>query len=343
MSPLISKPNLTKSSRLAVCVITFAMRSVVPQLLALLCVCAPALGLVSLGPVTPHGMQPKGSQVICMSGLKQRSTCPCTCCTRRSPLGCHMQGFVSEKRAGSMKVMPGMVLGDLPQAISGFQAFELQSIVPSVGLATFFLSGFAVRSELKELGNKFDAKMDRQEKELSSMGVKLGVLDVKMGALDDKVGALDVKVGTQGTELVEMSAKLDVLDFKVGALEDKMDSQGTELVEMSAKLGVLDFKVGALEDKMDSQGTELVEMSAKLGVLNVKVGALDDKVGALDFKVGALEDKMDRQGENSFHHLQELSNGMASLGRGMGRLEGIAWRKHEVKSKSENEVMDFDD
>ena len=252
MSPLISKPNLTKSSRLAVCVITFAMRSVVPQLLALLCVCAPALGLVSLGPVTPHGMQPKGSQVICMSGLKQRSTCPCTCCTRRSPLGCHMQGFVSEKRAGSMKVMPGMVLGDLPQAISGFQAFELQSIVPSVGLATFFLSGFAVRSELKELGNKFDAKMDRQEKELSSMGVKLGVLDVKMGALDDKVGALD-------------------------------------------------------------------------------------------FKVGALEDKMDRQGENSFHHLQELSNGMASLGRGMGRLEGIAWRKHEVKSKSENEVMDFDD
>lgn len=151
-----------------------------------------------------------------------------------------------------MKVMPGMVLGDLPQAISGFQAFELQSIVPSVGLATFFLSGFAVRSELKELGNKFDAKMDRQEKELSSMGVKLGVLDVKMGALDDKVGALD-------------------------------------------------------------------------------------------FKVGALEDKMDRQGENSFHHLQELSNGMASLGRGMGRLEGIAWRKHEVKSKSENEVMDFDD
>ena len=294
MSPLISKPNLTKSSRLAVCVITFAMRSVVPQLLALLCVCAPALGLVSLGPVTPHGMQPTGSQVICMSGLKQRSTCPCTCCTRRSPLGCHMQGFVSEKRAGSMKVMPGMVLGDLPQAISGFQAFELQSIVPSVGLATFFLSGFAVRSELKELGNKFDAKMDRQEKELSSMGVKLGVLDVKMGALDDKVGALDVKVG-------------------------------------------------ALEDKMDSQGTELVEMSAKLGVLNVKVGALDDKVGALDFKVGALEDKMDRQGENSFHHLQELSNGMASLGRGMGRLEGIAWRKHEVKSKSENEVMDFDD
>ena len=280
MSPLISKPNLTKSSRLAVCVITFAMRSVVPQLLALLCVCAPALGLVSLGPVTPHGMQPKGSQVICMSGLKQRSTCPCTCCTRRSPLGCHMQGFVSEKRAGSMKVMPGMVLGDLPQAISGFQAFELQSIVPSVGLATFFLSGFAVRSELKELGNKFDAKMDRQEKELSSMGVKLGVLDVKMGALDDKVGALDVKVGTQGTELVEMSAKLDVLDVKVGAL---------------------------------------------------------------DFKVGALEDKMDRQGENSFHHLQELSNGMASLGRGMGRLEGIAWRKHEVKSKSENEVMDFDD
>lgn len=252
MSPLISKPNLTKSSRLAVCVIAFAMRSVVPQLLALLCVCAPALGLVSLGPVTPHGMQPKGSQVICMSGLKQRSTCPCTCCTRRSPLGCHMQGFVSEKRAGSMKVMPGMVLGDLPQAISGFQAFELQSIVPSVGLATFFLSGFAVRSELKELGNKFDAKMDRQEKELSSMGVKLGVLDVKMGALDDKVGALD-------------------------------------------------------------------------------------------FKVGALEDKMDRQGENSFHHLQELSNGMASLGRGMGRLEGIAWRKHEVKSKSENEVMDFDD
>ena len=193
-----------------------------------------------------------------------------------------------------MKVMPGMVLGDLPQAISGFQAFELQSIVPSVGLATFFLSGFAVRSELKELGNKFDAKMDRQEKELSSMGVKLGVLDVKMGALDDKVGALDVKVG-------------------------------------------------ALEDKMDSQGTELVEMSAKLGVLNVKVGALDDKVGALDFKVGALEDKVDRQGENSFHHLQELSNGMASLGRGMGRLEGIAWRKHEVKSKSENEVMDFDD
>ena len=179
-----------------------------------------------------------------------------------------------------MKVMPGMVLGDLPQAISGFQAFELQSIVPSVGLATFFLSGFAVRSELKELGNKFDAKMDRQEKELSSMGVKLGVLDVKMGALDDKVGALDVKVG---------------------ALEDKMDSQGTELVEMSAKLGVLDFKVGALEDKVD------------------------------------------RQGENSFHHLQELSNGMASLGRGMGRLEGIAWRKHEVKSKSENEVMDFDD
>ena len=169
--------------------------------------------------------------------------------------------------------MPGMVLGDLPQAISGFQAFELQSIVPSVGLATFFLSGFAVRSELKELGNKFDAKMDRQEKELSSMGVKLGVLDVKMGALDDKVGALDVKVGTQGTELVEMSAKL----------------------------------------------------------------------GVLDFKVGALEDKMDRQGENSFHHLQELSNGMASLGRGMGRLEGIAWRKHEVKSKSENEVMDFDD
>ena len=322
MSPLISKPNLTKSSRLAVCVITFAMRSVVPQLLALLCVCAPALGLVSLGPVTPHGMQPKGSQVICMSGLKQRSTCPCTCCTRRSPLGCHMQGFVSEKRAGSMKVMPGMVLGDLPQAISGFQAFELQSIVPSVGLATFFLSGFAVRSELKELGNKFDAKMDRQEKELSSMGVKLGVLDVKMGALDDKVGALDVKVG---------------------ALEDKMDSQGTELVEMSAKLGVLDFKVGALEDKMDSQGTELVEMSAKLGVLDVKVGALDDKVGALDFKVGALEDKVDRQGENSFHHLQELSNGMASLGRGMGRLEGIAWRKHEVKSKSENEVMDFDD
>ena len=315
MSPLISKPNLTKSSRLAVCVITFAMRSVVPQLLALLCVCAPALGLVSLGPVTPHGMQPKGSQVICMRGLKQRSTCPCTCCTRRSPLGCHMQGFVSEKRAGSMKVMPGMVLGDLPQAISGFQAFELQSIVPSVGLATFFLSGFAVRSELKELGNKFDAKMDRQEKELSSMGVKLGVLDVKMGALDDKVGALDVKVGTQGTELVEMSAKL----------------------------GVLDFKVGALEDKMDSQGTELVEMSAKLGVLDVKVGALDDKVGALDFKVGALEDKMDRQGENSFHHLQELSNGMASLGRGMGRLEGIAWRKHEVKSKSENEVMDFDD
>ena len=151
-----------------------------------------------------------------------------------------------------MKVMPGMVLGDLPQAISGFQAFELQSIVPSVGLATFFLSGFAVRSELKELGNKFDAKMDRQEKELSSMGVKLGVLDVKMGALDDKVGALD-------------------------------------------------------------------------------------------FKVGALEDKVDRQGENSFHHLQELSNGMASLGRGMGRLEGIAWRKHEVKSKSENEVMDFDD
>ena len=148
--------------------------------------------------------------------------------------------------------MPGMVLGDLPQAISGFQAFELQSIVPSVGLATFFLSGFAVRSELKELGNKFDAKMDRQEKELSSMGVKLGVLDVKMGALDDKVGALD-------------------------------------------------------------------------------------------FKVGALEDKVDRQGENSFHHLQELSNGMASLGRGMGRLEGIAWRKHEVKSKSENEVMDFDD
>ena len=294
MSPLISKPNLTKSSHLAVCVITFAMRSVVPQLLALLCVCAPALGLVSLGPVTPHGMQPKGSQVICMSGLKQRSTCPCTCCTRRSPLGCHMQGFVSEKRAGSMKVMPGMVLGDLPQAISGFQAFELQSIVPSVGLATFFLSGFAVRSELKELGNKFDAKMDRQEKELSSMGVKLGVLDVKMGALDDKVGALDVKVG-------------------------------------------------ALEDKMDSQGTELVEMSAKLGVLNVKVGALDDKVGALDFKVGALEDKVDRQGENSFHHLQELSNGMASLGRGMGRLEGIAWRKHEVKSKSENEVMDFDD
>ena len=322
MSPLISKPNLTKSSHLAVCVITFAMRSVVPQLLALLCVCAPALGLVSLGPVTPHGMQPKGSQVICMSGLKQRSTCPCTCCTRRSPLGCHMQGFVSEKRAGSMKVMPGMVLGDLPQAISGFQAFELQSIVPSVGLATFFLSGFAVRSELKELGNKFDAKMDRQEKELSSMGVKLGVLDVKMGALDDKVGALDVKVG---------------------ALEDKMDSQGTELVEMSAKLGVLDFKVGALEDKMDSQGTELVEMSAKLGVLDVKVGALDDKVGALDFKVGALEDKVDRQGENSFHHLQELSNGMASLGRGMGRLEGIAWRKHEVKSKSENEVMDFDD
>ena len=294
MSPLISKPNLTKSSHLAVCVITFAMRSVVPQLLALLCVCAPALGLVSLGPVTPHGMQPKGSQVICMSGLKQRSTCPCTCCTRRSPLGCHMQGFVSEKRAGSMKVMPGMVLGDLPQAISGFQAFELQSIVPSVGLATFFLSGFAVRSELKELGNKFDAKMDRQEKELSSMGVKLGVLDVKMGALDDKVGALDVKVG-------------------------------------------------ALEDKMDSQGTELVEMSAKLGVLDVKVGALDDKVGALDFKVGALEDKVDRQGENSFHHLQELSNGMASLGRGMGRLEGIAWRKHEVKSKSENEVMDFDD
>ena len=190
--------------------------------------------------------------------------------------------------------MPGMVLGDLPQAISGFQAFELQSIVPSVGLATFFLSGFAVRSELKELGNKFDAKMDRQEKELSSMGVKLGVLDVKMGALDDKVGALDVKVG-------------------------------------------------ALEDKMDSQGTELVEMSAKLGVLDVKVGALDDKVGALDFKVGALEDKVDRQGENSFHHLQELSNGMASLGRGMGRLEGIAWRKHEVKSKSENEVMDFDD
>ena len=94
---------------------------------------------------------------------------------------------------------------------------------------------------------------------------------------------------------------------------------------------------------MDSQGTELVEMSAKLGVLDVKVGALDDKVGALDFKVGALEDKMDRQGENSFHHLQELSNGMASLGRGMGRLEGIAWRKHEVKSKSENEVMDFDD
>ena len=186
-----------------------------------------------------------------------------------------------------MKVMPGMVLGDLPQAISGFQAFELQSIVPSVGLATFFLSGFAVRSELKELGNKFDAKMDRQEKELSSMGVKLGVLDVKMGALD--------------------------------------------------------FKVGALEDKMDSQGTELVEMSAKLGVLDVKVGALDDKVGALDFKVGALEDKVDRQGENSFHHLQELSNGMASLGRGMGRLEGIAWRKHEVKSKSENEVMDFDD
>ena len=172
-----------------------------------------------------------------------------------------------------MKVMPGMVLGDLPQAISGFQAFELQSIVPSVGLATFFLSGFAVRSELKELGNKFDAKMDRQEKELSSMGVKLGVLDVKMGALDDKVGALDVKVGTQGTELVEMSVKL----------------------------------------------------------------------GVLDFKVGALEDKMDRQGENSFHHLQELSNGMASLGRGMGRLEGIAWRKHEVKSKSENEVMDFDD
>ena len=294
MSPLISKPNLTKSSRLAVCVITFAMRSVVPQLLALLCVCAPALGLVSLGPVTPHGMQPTGSQVICMSGLKQRSTCPCTCCTRRSPLGCHMQGFVSEKRAGSMKVMPGMVLGDLPQAISGFQAFELQSIVPSVGLATFFLSGFAVRSELKELGNKFDAKMDRQEKELSSMGVKLGVLDVKMGALDDKVGALDVKVG-------------------------------------------------ALEDKMDSQGTELVEMSAKLGVLDVKVGALDDKVGALDSKVGALEDKVDRQGENSFHHLQELSNGMASLGRGMGRLEGIAWRKHEVKSKSENEVMDFDD
>ena len=198
-----------------------------------------------------------------------------------------MQGFVSEKRAGSMKVMPGMVLGDLPQAISGFQAFELQSIVPSVGLATFFLSGFAVRSELKELGNKFDAKMDRQEKELSSMGVKLGVLDVKMGALDDKVGALDVKVGTQGTEWVEMSAKL--------------------------------------------------------GVLDVKVGALDDKVGALDFKVGALEDKVDRQGEYSFHHLQELSNGMASLGRGMGRLEGIAWRKHEVKSKSENEVMDFDD
>ena len=151
-----------------------------------------------------------------------------------------------------MKVMPGMVLGDLPKAMWGFQAFELQSIVPSIGLATFFLSGFAVRSELKELGNKFDAKMDRQEKELSSMGVKLGVLDVKMGALDDKVGALDVKVG-------------------------------------------------------------------------------------------ALEDKMDRQGENSFHHLQELSNGMASLGRGMGRLEGIAWRKHEVKSKSENEVMDFDD
>ena len=66
-------------------------------------------------------------------------------------------------------------------------------------------------------------------------------------------------------------------------------------------------------------------------------------LGDMDFKVGALEDKMDRQGENSFHHLQELSNGMASLGRGMGRLEGIAWRKHEVKSKSENEVMDFDD
>ena len=308
MSPLISKPNLTKSSRLAVCVITFAMRSVVPQLLALLCVCAPALGLVSLGPVTPHGMQPKGSQVICMSGLKQRSTCPCTCCTRRSPLGCHMQGFVSEKRAGSMKVMPGMVLGDLPQAISGFQAFELQSIVPSVGLATFFLSGFAVRSELKELGNKFDAKMDRQEKELSSMGVKLGVLDVKMGALDFKVGALEDKMDSQGTELVEMSAKLGVLNVKVGALDDK---------------------VGALDVKVGTQGTELVEMSAKLGVL--------------DFKVGALEDKVDRQGENSFHHLQELSNGMASLGRGMGRLEGIAWRKHEVKSKSENEVMDFDD
>jgi hypothetical protein len=60
--------------------------------------------------------------------------------------------------------MPGMVLGDLPKAMSGFQAFELQSIVPSVGLATFFLSGFAVWSKLKELGNKFDAKMDRQEK-----------------------------------------------------------------------------------------------------------------------------------------------------------------------------------
>jgi len=92
-----------------------------------------------------------------------------------------------------MKVMPGMVLGDLPQAISGFQAFELQSIVPSVGLATFFLSGFAVRSELKELGNKFDAKMDRQEKELSSMGVKMSALDVKVGALDDKVGALELQ------------------------------------------------------------------------------------------------------------------------------------------------------
>jgi hypothetical protein len=170
-----------------------------------------------------------------------------------------MQGFVSEKRARSMKVMPGMVLGDLPQAMSGFQAFELQSIVPLVGLA-IFLSDFAVRSELKELENKFDAKMDRQEKELSSMGVKMSALDVKVGALDDKVGALDVKVG--------------------------------------------------------SQGTELVEMSANLGVLDVKVGALDDKVGALDFKVGALEDRMDRQGEHSFHHLQELSKGMASLGRG---------------------------
>ena len=117
-----------------------------------------------------------------------------------------------------MKVMPGMVLGDLPQAMSGFQAFELQSIVPLVGLA-IFLSDFAVRSELKELGNKFDAKMDRQEKELSSMGVKMSALDVKVGALDDKVGALDVKVGT---ELVEMSAKLGVLDVKVGALDDKV-------------------------------------------------------------------------------------------------------------------------
>ena len=158
---------------------------------------------------------------------------------------------------------------------------DLQSIVPSIALATFLLSGFTVRSEVKEQGKEMKNAMSVLQKDLKEelsvqqkdlkeeVKMQLQVLKEDMGTqlkdLKEEIRTVRGEVSMHffvGVDLQFHASPFDLMlnvhaHFVEGDPNESLTSGRIQistdfLTKTNGKVGGLSFKVGALDGKLDS-------------------------------------------------------------------------------------------